>query len=300
VLDSFLRLLGVAGDRIPHSLDGRTTLYRRLLAETGALVVLDDVADARQLRPLLPRSRTSRALVTSRRALNGVGGTKSLTVPGLGPDESVELLRRTAGPERVEADSEGMRQIADLLGHLPLALSIIGRHMHDHPGWPLADYYWEPLTTLTLEGGLRAALTVSDQQLTPGARRLLRLLALHPVHDIDASTAAALADESATTVRRHLDALAEAHLIRRLGPGVFRLHGLVHAYAEERIGIDEPASRIRQALVRVLGHYRSTSEGTSGQNSRPNSSARGERSWHPRPSSTLKPGPKADCSAAWW
>ncbi len=44
VLETFLRLLGVSGDRIPYGLDARTALYRQLLAETGALIVLDDAA----------------------------------------------------------------------------------------------------------------------------------------------------------------------------------------------------------------------------------------------------------------
>ncbi|WP_189963585.1 NB-ARC domain-containing protein [Streptomyces violascens] len=256
VLESFLRLLGVSGDRIPYGLDARAALYRQLLADTQALVMLDDVADEDQLRPLLPgTARTCRTVITTRQTLRGLDGLTKLPVPTLSPDESLELLRTVAGAQRLGSDAASAHRITDLLGHHPLALSIIGRHMREHPAWALADYYREPLTTLAMEGGARASLAASDMQLPTGARRLLRLLALHPPHELDVHAVAALADQPVATARRNLDTLAAAHLAERTGPGWYRLHDLVHAYAEERICIDEPASHIRQALRRVLAHY---------------------------------------------
>ncbi|WP_225821476.1 hypothetical protein [Streptomyces naphthomycinicus] len=256
VLEIFLRLLGTAGDRIPYGLDARAALYRRLLAGTGALVVLDDAADTAQLRPLLPGSPGCRTVITSRYALAGLGDAARLPVRPLDPDDSVELLRATAGTDRVAPDVPAVRRIADLLGHLPLALSVIGRHMRDHPAWALGDYYREPLVTLALEDGVRTALSAADAHLPTGARRLLRLLALQPPRETDAATAAALLGEPPAAAEHHLAALTAAHLIERTAPGRFRLHPLVHAYAEERICIDEPATRIRQALSRLLEHGR--------------------------------------------
>ncbi|MFJ9012761.1 NB-ARC domain-containing protein [Streptomyces canus] len=257
VLETFLRLLGTTGDRIPYDLDTRAALYRQQLAGTGALIVLDDAAHPQQLRPLLPGIRGCRTVITSRYALTGLGDTTHLLVHPLGPEDSVELLRATAGAERITPDIPAAEQIADLLGHLPLALSVIGRHMHSHPTWALGDYYREPLISLALEDGVRTALSASDAQLPTGARRLLRLLALHPLQEIDTCTAAALLDEPTTATEQHLAALTTAHLIKCAAPGRFRLHPLVHAYAEERICIDEPATRIRQALGRLLEHGRS-------------------------------------------
>ncbi|MFJ3621750.1 NB-ARC domain-containing protein [Streptomyces iakyrus] len=257
VLETFLRLLGTAGDRIPYDLDARAALFRQLLAGTRALVVLDDAADAEQLRPLLPGTPGCRTVITSRRALTGLREAARLPVPLLDPNDSVELLRTTAGTDRIAPDIPAVQRIADLLGHLPLALSVIGRHMRDHPAWTLGDYYREPLITLALEDGVRTALLASDAGLPTDARRLLRLLALHPVQEIDAITAAALLGEPSAATEYHLATLTAAHLLHRTAPDRFRLHPLVHAYAEERICIDEPASRIRQALGRLLEHGRS-------------------------------------------
>src|SRR5439155_8621768 len=44
VLDSFLRLLGVPGQQVPHDLEARATLYRERLRGRRALVVLDNAA----------------------------------------------------------------------------------------------------------------------------------------------------------------------------------------------------------------------------------------------------------------
>ncbi|WDV56550.1 NB-ARC domain-containing protein [Streptomyces coeruleorubidus] len=258
VLETFLRLLGTTGDRIPYDLDARAALYRRQLAGTDVLIVLDDAADAAQLRSLLPGTAGSRTLITSRRALTGLDEATRLPVPLFDPDESLELLRATAGAERITPDVPAARQIADLLGHLPLALSTIGRHMQGHPAWTLDDYYREPVISLALEDGVRTALSASDAQLPQGAQRLLRMLALHPLQEIDGGTAAALLGEPRAVAEYHLATLAAAHLLERSAPSRFRLHPLTHAYAEERICIDEPASLIRQALGRLLDHGRSS------------------------------------------
>ncbi|MGX1274684.1 NB-ARC domain-containing protein [Streptomyces phaeoluteigriseus] len=257
VLETFLRLLGATGDRIPYDLDARASLYRQLLAGTGALIVLDDAADAEQLRPLLSWAPGCRTVITSRRSLTGLGGATRLPVPPLEPDDSVALLRATAGADRIAQDVTAVQQIADSLGHLPLALSVIGRHMRNHPAWALSDYYREPLITLALEDGVRTTLLASDARLPKDARRLLRLLALQPSQETDAATAAALLGEPSVAAERLLATLTAAHLLDGTAPDRFRLHPLVHAYAEERIFIDEPASRIRQALGRLLEHGRS-------------------------------------------
>ncbi|MBK3522342.1 MULTISPECIES: hypothetical protein [Streptomyces] len=254
VLDTFLRLLGVTGDRIPHGVAARAALYRQLLVRTGALVVLDDAVDTEQVRPLLPGDPACPALVTSRRKTRALPGAVRLTVEPLAPDASVALLRRTAGADPLAADTAALRRIAADLGHLPLALTLIGRHMRQHTGWTLADYHRETVVPLALEEGVRAAIAASDAQLTSGARKLLRLLALHPLDRTDTALAVALAGECEQAVRSHLDALCAAHLLTEPGPGRFRMPALVRAYAGERVGIDVPATSIRQALHRARAH----------------------------------------------
>src|SRR5207248_8436690 len=64
VLDGFLRVLGVPGPQIPHDLPARAVVYRNRLAGSLTLVVLDNAADADQVRPLLPDTPRCPVLVT--------------------------------------------------------------------------------------------------------------------------------------------------------------------------------------------------------------------------------------------
>lgn len=68
-LRNVLLALGAPDARIPPDLEGRTALYRSLLADRRVFIVLDDVHDTEQVRPFLPGSPTCLVLVTSRNRL---------------------------------------------------------------------------------------------------------------------------------------------------------------------------------------------------------------------------------------
>lgn len=61
-----LDALGVAPADLPLGVAARTGLFRTLTARRGVLLVLDDAADAAQVRPLLPAAGDSVALITGR------------------------------------------------------------------------------------------------------------------------------------------------------------------------------------------------------------------------------------------
>ncbi|WP_026212663.1 ATP-binding protein [Longispora albida] len=255
VLESFLLLLGVAGERIPAGLAERSRRYREMLAGSGALVMLDNASHLEQIRPLLPGTPGCLAIVTSRNSLGRIGS--QATVGTLTSSESLALLGGIAGPDRIRADRPAAQQVAERAGHLPLALSVLGAHLRDHPDWPMADYPHR-LTALTLEGGLRAALDLTDASLTPQLRQMLRQLALAPAADIDVNATAALCGLVPADARSRLNALTAAYLAEQQETGRYRLHDLTRAYAAERAGIDQAPSNNSAAVTRLLDHYLSS------------------------------------------
>jgi hypothetical protein len=260
VLAGFLRILGVPGSRV-HALDldARANSFRKLMAGRRAIVVLDNAADEDQVRPLLPDSPTCRVLITSRRSLSGLPSTQHLPLDLLTPAESVELLRRSAGSERVDADPDAAARITDLAGHLPLALALVAARITATPDWTLADHgerLREHRDLLRLDSGVELAFRLSYDDLDHASRRVLRLLALHPGRDFDAYTAAALASCDLDTAIGQLDVLAEANLINERAAHRFEAHDLVRVFAAHRAR-DEDAPRIRRdALARLFGYYR--------------------------------------------
>ena len=258
VLDGFLRLLGVPGQRIPHDLKGRVALYRGLLSGARALVVLDNAADADQVRPLLPESPGCRVLVTSRRYLSDLHAATHLTVDVFGPGEAVRFLTSAAPRVPVGDDPRAAERVAARCGYLPLALGLVAGHIRAKSGWTLtdhADWLEERHRHRRLDTGVELALDLSYQHLSADRRRVLRLLALHPGHDLDAYAAAALSGMDLHTARTHLDHLCGDHLLQPGTAGRYTFHDLVRAYAGSRaLDEDRPPER-RAALTRLFDHY---------------------------------------------
>ena len=260
VLDGFLRLLGMPGHQIPHDVTARVAAYRKLLAGTDALVVLDNAADADQIDPLLPETPGCLTLVTSRRRLGGP--VTHVVVDLLAPAESLTFLAQALPEAPVGADSTAAARIAERCGHLPLALALIAGHIGATPGWTLTDHadrLDERHRAQRLDGGVELALGLSYQHLPADRRRLLRLVALHPGPEIDVPAAAALTDNDLPAARAGLDHLHRDHLLQRDTSGRYTFHDLVRAYAAGRAADEDPPADRRAALTRLFDHYLGTS-----------------------------------------
>ncbi|TWP49556.1 tetratricopeptide repeat protein [Lentzea tibetensis] len=260
VLDGFLRLLGMPGQQIPHDLTARSAAYRERLAGTRTLVVLDNAADADQVRPLLTETPGCPVLVTSRRSLTSLGTATHLDV--FTPGEAIALLTEAAPHVPVGPDPEATARIAHRCGHLPLALGLVSAHIRARSGWTLTDHadrLDERHHDRRLDSGVELALDLSYRQLPADRQRLLRLAGLHPGHDLDAHAAAALADIDLPTAEAHLHDLHRDHLLQQNAPGRYTFHDLVRAYATGRATDEDPAPQRRAALTRLFDSYLATS-----------------------------------------
>jgi tetratricopeptide (TPR) repeat protein len=261
VLDGFLRLLGVPGQQIPHGLDARTTVYRGLLAGIRALVVLDNAADADQVRPLLPETPDCLTLVTSRRSLTALHGATHLAVDVFTADEARQYLIQAAPHVQVGDDPDAAARLIDRCGYLPLALGLVAGHMRAQPEWTLTDHadrLDERHHQGRLHSGVELALDLSYQHLPADRRRLLRLLALHPGQDFDAYAAAALPGTDLDAARIHLDHLCDDHLLQQGNPGRYTFHDLVRSYAGSRASDEDRPPERRAALTRLFDYYLAT------------------------------------------
>ncbi len=265
-LARFLRALGVSGQKVPAETDEAAAMYRSLLADKTVLVVLDNAASPDQVRPLLPSGGGSMVLVTSRDQLDGLvarEGARRLSVDILAPEEAHALLARTIGGQPTRAEPDAVAELAELCGHLPLALRIAVANLTVRPQTRISTYVARlrdasPLATLTVAGdshvAVAAAFDLSYARLPAESQRLFRLLALAPGPDITAQAAAALAAMTATDAERLLQQLASAHLLEEHAPGRYACHDLLRHYATER-GSQTDTQADREAAQRRLYDY---------------------------------------------
>jgi transcriptional regulator with XRE-family HTH domain len=78
-----LRALGAADEQAPADLRECASVYRSLLRDRRALIVLDNAGSEEQVRPLLPGESPSQVVITSRRLLAGLEGVRRLALESL-------------------------------------------------------------------------------------------------------------------------------------------------------------------------------------------------------------------------
>jgi tetratricopeptide (TPR) repeat protein len=265
VLSRFLRALGLSPNAIPRNADEASALFRSLTADRRFLVLLDNAADAAQVRPLLPAHHGCVVLVTSRHVLVGLDGSLSLHLDVLPADDAVRLLGRVAGHQRTASEPAATLAVARLCGFLPLALRIAAARLAARPTWPidamavrLADAK-RRLDELELaEAGVRASFAVSYAQLRASADALDRaaarafgMLGVMDGPDIRPATVSRLLDVPRDAAERALERLVEEHLLESPLPDQYRLHDLLRLYAREIAGEHQSD----QAFGRALGWY---------------------------------------------
>ncbi|ASO20887.1 DNA-binding SARP family transcriptional activator/tetratricopeptide (TPR) repeat protein [Actinoalloteichus hoggarensis] len=268
VLAGFLRLLGVPGQHIPHGLDARAALYRDRLVGRRVLVLLDNAATEEQVRPLLPGTADCLVLITTRRRLSGLDGTRPLPLGVLGTAEAVALLAHIAGDGRVEAEPTAARRVVELCGGLPLAVVLAARRLRNRPSWTVGDLVERladaerRLARLSAGAlGVHVIFDLSYRALPPRHRRLFRLLGVHPGDDITAHTAAALGDLHPDDAESLLEDLLDEHLLHQSTPGRYHFHDLLRSFARERAHAEESASDRDGAVTRLLSWYLHAAEG---------------------------------------
>ncbi|MGY0235092.1 AfsR/SARP family transcriptional regulator [Longispora urticae] len=275
VLGRFLRDLGTPERQLPAGLEERAARYRSLLADRRVLVVLDDAADAAQVRPLLPGTPTGAVLVTSRNRLSGLAGATRIDLDVLGETDAGALFATIVGADRAHGDQRATAEILAVCAGLPLAVRIAAARLAARPGWSLrtlADRLTEARGILdqlaTGDLAVRASFEVSYRTLAAGspaervAARAFGYLGWWQGADLALPAAAALLGLAEPDAEDALETLVDAHLVQTAEPGRYTFHDLLRVYAAERAATDAPGERAA-ALARLSAHYLAAATGAA-------------------------------------
>jgi tetratricopeptide (TPR) repeat protein len=245
--DELLESLAPLEQSKPSNLSSRLRELHELLRIRRVLILLDNVSDTEQVRPLLSGGGASTVIITSRRrlgiAVHEAGSVISMT--RLHDEEARDLLRQVLGPERLDAEPAAVERIVAFCAGLPLALRIFaacaaGRDKVslaeiaddlDDPG--SRDLAFEHEGT---DGSLWAVISWSYRVLDPSAAQTFGLLGCLPESELSQGLIARLLENERSA--RDLRTLTDLHLLDEVGKRLFRMHSILRAFAA---GVVEPA-----------------------------------------------------------
>ena len=182
----------------------RSRIVRELLANKKAFIVLDNAQSSEQVKPLLPPTGSCAVLVTTRR--HDLAVTRGATRLSLGPfdtvgEESMALFGQVLGVERVLSERPLFIELAQLLGHLPLAVSIAAGRLAYEPGWSTAEFVQrvrqEQRRLAELESedqSVRLSFNTSFQHLSEEQQQFFTALGVFTGDDFSSDAAAAVAN----------------------------------------------------------------------------------------------------------
>jgi DNA-binding SARP family transcriptional activator/Tfp pilus assembly protein PilF len=266
-IGDLLFALGVIADRLPPTGDAKVALYRSLMADQRMLLILDNARDAAQVRPLLPGMASCVVIVTSRNPLAGlvaVEGAHVISLDVLSAAEAHDVFSSYLGVPRVAAEPEAAATVARQCAYLPLALAVAASRAAVVPRLTFASLAADlndarqRLDTLSAGEELtdvKAVLSWSYRGSSAAARRMFRLLSVHPGPEVSVEAAARLADVSVGRARRLLSELAATRLITETGSGRYRFHDLLRTYSSDLALAVETARGRDTALRHLLDYY---------------------------------------------
>jgi tetratricopeptide (TPR) repeat protein len=267
VLNEWIKVL----DPLVAGLETNETLaserLKRLLQGKQMLLIIDDVWKDDWANRLLVGGLDCKALlITREQTLADEYDSMAHHIELLSEAEAVQMLAKII--ERpIDSEIEAAKELARILGYLPLALALAGiqakRRLDQKSGWRLNDLVklikmQTANEVLAQPGGnhLNDALAVSYMELDEDKKQLFRLLGLLAPVPIAVEVVTTLLERDPLVVSQDLDDLCDQSLLLyeegATANRFYRLHPLLHDYAEQMTIEDERLDRLMQLSTLVV------------------------------------------------
>lgn len=236
--------------------------------EGDVLVVLDDVAQYKEVKPYLPPSSSRfKVLMTTRQRLGT--SIKQLSLDVLQPEAALELLQSLIGAERLQKELDVANSLCKWLGYLPLGLELVGRYLCQEGQQDLSlakmlqrlekkrleqTALVEREDDMTAQWGVQAAFELSWQELKDADKQmgcLLSLFAAAPIPWKLVELCLPEEDEEDLEEIRN-NKLLKLHLLQRKGEGIYQLHPLLREFFQYKCTDLEQAEELKRSLCRAM------------------------------------------------
>ncbi|MFE9771454.1 BTAD domain-containing putative transcriptional regulator [Streptomyces sp. NPDC005931] len=259
-LTALLRDLGVEARDIPEHPDAAGALLRSLLAPTRTLLVLDDAANAAQVRPLLPAGPGCAVLVTSRSPLTALDGAARFPLAPLSDEDSAALLRAVSGRDGPDA----AHPLVALTGRLPLALRVVAARLAARRALTpdvlagqlaaadsrLSHLEYDDLSVRRSLAVAHDALAASDREADRDAALALRRIGALDLPGYGAPLLARLTGTGERRAEAALDRLVDVALLEETTYGRYVPHDLVRDFARELAAADGTSAATARTALR--------------------------------------------------
>jgi tetratricopeptide (TPR) repeat protein len=124
-------------EKLPDDEAQLKNLYQHTFGKKRVLLLLDNAANAAQVRPLIPPA-PSAAIITSRQhfSLTEFGLHEPMRLDVLSSEKAREFLLG-ASPKIADSLDEEVKELAKLCGYLPLALRVAASLLNDRSDWAI-------------------------------------------------------------------------------------------------------------------------------------------------------------------
>jgi len=258
-LAQLLCALGVPYAELPPTVESRAAQFRTLTAGRKLLILLDDVHDAEQIRPLIPAAPGSLVIATSRGRLTGLAAADgafllTVDVPPVADARALLWARLSLPAPLGRPDEEMLETVVERAGCLPLALAIAAVRISEYSPKRPRDMAACMAGRASLDvfigddadSDMRSVFERSYRRLSPEAARLFRSLGRAGT-EVDPDGVAQLAGTTRASATVLLSELVRHGLLTRTCLHRYALHVLVRQYAEELAG-----QRLKQRRLRLV------------------------------------------------
>lgn len=267
VLAGFVRALAGNDLPMPETITQRTNLYRSLLSNQRAIIILDNAQNEAQIQPLLPENANCAVIITTRQEIINLEGATTLEVEAMKELDAVNLFEYWIGSDRLLTEPASAQHIIDLCSQLPLAICLIGATIKNKPEWRLADIAQrlsderQRLLSLRVSDlAIRISIALSYQELDNITAQLFRLLGLITGTTFSGELAITLLESKPEVAKASIKQLVDVQLIEIAGEGRYRFHDLVRLFAKGQLAQEVRQAARQAARLRLSRWYLETSQ----------------------------------------
>ncbi|WP_272980527.1 AfsR/SARP family transcriptional regulator [Nocardiopsis kunsanensis] len=253
-LRRLLIMVGVPEEEVPSDLDARVDLWRSRVADRRVLLLLDNVARAEDLVPLIPGSSGAVVLATARRSMPyaGAGGLK---LDPLDEDDAAAML---AGLTQ-RGDDPDLARVAAISCGMPIALRVVTGQLRKRPAWDMRHLVErlsrkDSSTRRGVEREVFPAFADAFESLSGPARLTFLCLGLHPNPVVGDEALVEMVGDR-TTTETGVEELLDAYFVEEVGVGRYRSHDLLRTFAQTHVPSTMNGAVPSEIEKRLYNHY---------------------------------------------